>query len=74
MSHRGLLGFPRRRKEGREEEVGWLLASTPVSAPRESVRREKERKERRKRLVDQRETLILFLRETFDGGGRSPSK
>lgn len=35
--------------------------------------RERERKERRKRLVDQRETLILFLRETFDGGrSRSP--
>lgn len=36
-------------EEGREEEVGWLLASTPVSAPRESVGREREREKRKEK-------------------------
>lgn len=36
-------------EKGREEEVGWLLASTPVSAPRESVGREREREKKGER-------------------------
>lgn len=41
-------------EEGREEEVGWLLASTPVSAPRESVDREREKKGERDWLTSAR--------------------
>lgn len=73
VSHRGLLGFPRWRKEGRRKLAGCLPRLPCLRQGNRLAKKERERKERRKRLVDQRETLILFLRETFDGGrSRSP--
>lgn len=62
------------RKEGRRKLAGCLPRLPCLRQGNWLGERKRERKERRKRLVDQRETLILFLRETFDGGGRSPSK